>query len=91
MGRPRKYQTGAERAAAYRKRCALRAERERRAVEVFAGRLERLKVAVDEAARAGDVTARNCQAESVGTLLDLLAEHFEVLRGWHQSHGREAW
>lgn len=91
MGRPRKYQTGAERAAAYRRRCALRAERERQAVEVFAGRLQRLKAAVDEAARSGDVTARNCQAETVGTLLDLLAEHFEALRGWRERHGHEAW
>jgi hypothetical protein len=91
MGRPRKYQTAAERAAAYRKRVALRAERERQAQAVFAGRLQRLKTAVEEAARSGDVTARNCQAESIGTMLDLLAEHFEALRGWHQRHGDEGW
>ena len=91
MGRPRKYQTGAERAAAYRQRLALKAERERQAQAVFAGRLQRLKEAVDDAARAGDVTARNCRAETVGTMLDLLAEHFEGLRGWHQRHGDEGW
>lgn len=91
MGRPRKYETPAQRAVAYRRRRALRLERERQSHELFAGRLQRLKSAVDEAARSGDVTARNCQAESVGTMLDLLAEHFEALRGWHQRHGDEGW
>jgi hypothetical protein len=37
------------------------------------------------------VTARSCQAESIGTMLDLLAEHFEAMRGWHQRHGDEGW
>jgi hypothetical protein len=45
MGRPRKYQTAAERAAAYRRRLVLQAERERQAQAVFAGRLQRLKTA----------------------------------------------
>jgi outer membrane protein TolC len=88
MARPRKYQSDAQRAAAYRKRLAERTVRvDRRTWEQLQQRLDRLQAAVEEAARSGDLAAENCYCEGIGGTLDLLAEHFEALRGWRRRHG----
>lgn len=89
MGRPRKYQTDAERAAAYRKRQARRVERERLAQDELLKKLLRLQKAIAGAARAGDYTAESCRAEKVVTMVDLLAAHFEALEGWTRRHPDE--
>lgn len=80
MGRPRKYQSDAERAAAYRRRLAKNTVRvDRRTWERLQASLGRLQAAVEEAARAGDYTARLAQAERAETMLNVLAEHFEIM------------
>jgi hypothetical protein len=77
MGRPRKYATDAERQRACRERQEARTVRvDRRALEGLERRLERLQEAVWQAARAGDETARACQAGSVATMLEKMIRYF---------------
>ena len=82
MGRPRKYvddeerrQANKERQAAFRKRTypVNRAE-----LEQLRQRLDRLQVALDGAAGAGDEIAQRCRAGSHLTMLEQLAAHFEA-------------
>jgi hypothetical protein len=57
-------------------------ERERLAQDALQKKLLRLRKAIAGAAQAGDYTAESCRAESVASMLDLLAAHFEALEGW---------
>jgi hypothetical protein len=57
-------------------------ERERLAQDALQKKLLRLRKAIAGAAQAGDYTAESCRAENVGSMLDLLAAHFEALEGW---------
>jgi hypothetical protein len=69
--RPRKYQSDADRAAAYREqRESLTKRVDRKAVEA-------LLAAVEAAAAAGDPVARQIKAGTVDGLLKNLAVHFE--------------
>jgi hypothetical protein len=77
MGRPRRYESAAERQRAYRQREEETwAQVDRGALTKLNGRLDQLQEAVRRAAAAGDETARACQAGSVDTLLERLIEHF---------------
>ena len=77
MGRPRQYESDAERQRAFRQRQrATIAQVDRRALERLHGQLDRLQAALWAAAAAGDVTARACQAAGIETMLDRLIAHF---------------
>jgi hypothetical protein len=88
MGRPRKYQSDAERAAAYRRRLAQRTVRvDRHEWEQLTQRLARLHLAVEEAARSGDLVAEGAYCDRIGGTLEMLAEHFEGLRSQRRRSG----
>jgi hypothetical protein len=77
MGRPRQYQSDAERQRAFRQRQrATIAQVDRRALERLHGQLDRLQAALWAAAAAGDAAARACQAAGIDTMLDRLVAHF---------------
>jgi molecular chaperone GrpE (heat shock protein) len=93
MGRPRRYESAAQRQRAYRERQEAEwAQVDRRALEKMNGRLEQLQEAVRRAAAAGDETAQGCRAGSVETVLERLIRHFEgrAAAGRHGQEGEEA-
>ncbi len=72
MGRPRKYETDAERQRAYRQRYAREVVPvDRHAWEQLHLRLDHLHQAIDAAAKAGDPTARACRAIMTETVLEM--------------------
>lgn len=78
MGRPRQYESNAERQRAYRQRQEMTLARvDRRALDRLHEQLDQLHTAVAEAARAGDQVARACRAGSVATMLERLTRHFQ--------------
>ena len=80
MGRPRKYDTDAERQRAFRQRRTQEVVVvERRAWEQLHLRLDHLHTAIHAAAQAGDATARACCAVSIETTLEKLIRHFRAL------------
>lgn len=79
MGRPRKYESDAQRQRA----CRARFHEQwiivdRRALELLNDRLERLHEALYRAACRGDLLAAHCHCCSVDSTLDRLAEAFET-------------
>ena len=77
MGRPRQYNSGAERQRAFRQRQEATTRRvDRGALDGLEGRLNRLQAAMWAAAAAGDETARQCRAAGVETILEKLTRHF---------------
>lgn len=88
MGRPRQYESGAQRQRAFRQR--LEGEWPRVngvALERLHARLDQLQVAVRAAADAGDETARACQAGGVETVLERVIRHFEACASGGKEHG----
>jgi hypothetical protein len=82
MGRPRRYESGAQRQRAYRERQEETwAQVDRGALQQMNGRLDQLQDAVFRAAAAGDETARACRASSVETMLERLIRHFDGRAG----------
>ena len=78
MGRPRQYESDAERQRACRaRREAATVRVERRALDGLHQRLDRLQQALWRAAERGNPTARACQAASVETILEKLIRHFD--------------
>jgi hypothetical protein len=76
MGRPRQYDSDAERQRAFREReRATIARVDRRALDRLHGRLDELQAALWRAA-AGDETARACQAAGIETMLERLTAYF---------------
>ena len=81
MGRPRKYDSHADRQAAYRARLAQ--DRtwvlvNRRSLELLEGRLERLRDAMHGAAAAGAPLPGRCCAVTADTCVDKLTAYFEA-------------
>jgi hypothetical protein len=82
MGRPRQYQSDAERQRAYRQReHATIARVDRAALDRLHRRLDQLQAALWAAAAAGDETARACQAAGIETMLERLTAHFAQRAG----------
>jgi hypothetical protein len=93
MGRPRRYESAAERQRAYRQREEETwAQVDRGALERMNGRLDQLQEAVRRAAAAGDETAQRCRAGSVETMLERLIRHFEgrAAAGRQGEEGKDA-
>jgi hypothetical protein len=77
MARPRQYASNAERQRAFRERQeATIARVDRGALDRLHARLDQLQAALWAAARAGDATARGCQAAGIETMLERLTDHF---------------
>lgn len=89
MGRPRQYDSAAERQRAFRQRQEEEAPRvDRRALDGLHQRLEQLQTALRAAATAGDEAARACPGTSVATMLEQLIRHFESRAGEPRSTAR---
>jgi hypothetical protein len=79
MGRPRKYETNAERQRAYRQRYAMEVVPvDRHAWEQLHLRLDHLHQAIAAAKEAGDPTARACSAMMPELILEKLIVHFRA-------------
>ncbi len=74
MARPRKYQTDAQRQAAFRERSLMV---DRAGLEELRTLLERLQVSGRAAAHAGDDLARSLGGGTPETMLRRLCEHWE--------------
>jgi hypothetical protein len=78
MGRPRQYESDAERQAAHRARDKAQwVEVPRDAHKAHSDRLDALQQAIGEAAKQGDEMAKSCRAANVDTMLEKLAAWFE--------------
>jgi hypothetical protein len=78
MGRLKQYESAAARQAAHRARSKARwTEVERVSWERHNALLEDLQRALNDAAKRGNVTAQECSAAGVETMLEKLVSHFD--------------
>jgi hypothetical protein len=79
MGRPKKYNSDAERQAAHRARVAAASVTvDRRQLEQLEAQLTKLHNAIAKAADSDSPIAKQCQAASISTTLDKLTKYFEA-------------
>jgi hypothetical protein len=78
MAMPKQYESNAARQAAHRARSKTRwIEVDRAADERHHALLDALQLAIHEAAKRGDESAKSCNAASVETMLEKLTKYFE--------------